>query len=631
MDEYELMDTMNMQSLGQRAVRLTLAQAIVRFLIAQKIDDGGTTLPLFSGVHAIFGHGNVTCLGSALAEVQDRLPTYRGQNEQSMGLAAVAYARARRRKQIHVCSASIGPGSSNMVTAAAVAMSDRLPVLFLCGDNFATRFPDPVLQQVEHFHDLTITTNDAFKAVSSFFDRITRPEQILYSLPQAVAMMLDPGASGPATLSLAQDAQGEAFDYPIDFFRERTHRIPRYRAAEDELDAAAELIRTSQRPLIIAGGGVHYSGATEDLAAFSHSFGIPVAETIMGRSALLHDHILNLASIGVMGGNAGNQIAAEADLVIAIGTRLADMITGSWSIFQNPHVRFLSLNANRFDANKHMAQPVIGDAKLSLELISQRLGDWTAPRAWSDKATKAKAAWDEIVARRTAPTNQALPNYPQVIGAIQRQARPTDVILSAAGGLPGELYCTWKALGVGTFESEYGFSCMGYEIAGAYGQKIANPKREIIALLGDGSYLMMNSDIYSSVLTGNKIICIVCDNGGFAVINRLQKAKGGMEFNNLFASSKRAADVPQIDFAMHARSMGAEAENVSSIRELEAAFARARDSDRTYVIAIRTHPYEWMEGGSWWDVGMPAVSDDPAITAARVAQEAGRIHQRQGY
>ena len=369
-------------------IRLTLTQAIVRFLTAQKIEDEGRVLPLFSGVHAIFGHGNVTCLGSALAEVQDKLPTYRGQNEQSMALAAVAYARARRRKQIHVCSSSIGPGSTNMLTAAGVALSDRLPVLFLCGDNFATRFPDPVLQQVEHAHDLTITANDAFKAVSAFFDRISRPEQILYSLPQAVALMLDPASCGPATLSLAQDAQGEGFDYPLAFFEERVHRIPRYRADDDQIASAAAIIRSAQKPLVVAGGGVHYSGACEELAAFSERFSVPVAETIMGRSALPHSHPLNIASIGVMGGNAGNHLAADADVVINIGTRLTDMITGSWSIFRNPEVRFISLNANRFDANKHLAQPVIGDAKLSLDLITKQLGTGRRPRRGAAKQLK---------------------------------------------------------------------------------------------------------------------------------------------------------------------------------------------------------------------------------------------------
>lgn len=611
-------------------VRLTLAQAIVKYLIAQKIDDDGTVLPLFAGVHAIFGHGNVTCLGTALAEVASELPTYRGQNEQSMALSAVAYARARRRRQIHVCSASIGPGSTNMVTAAAVALSDRLPVLLLCGDNFASRFPDPVLQQIEHFHDLSITANDAFKAVSAYFDRITRPEQILASLPQAVALMLDPAACGPATLSLAQDAQGEAFDYPVQFFAERIHRIPRYRASEDQIEAAAAMILAAKRPMIIAGGGVHYAKATETLASFSQRFGIPVAETIMGRSALLHDHALNVGSIGVMGGHAGNRMAEEADLVIAVGTRMADMVTGSWSVFHNPAVKYVALNANRFDANKHGAQPVVGDAKVSLDLIAQALADWKAPPAWQQLATREKAAWDTIVDQRTRSTNVELPDYAQVIGAIQRHALSTDIVLSAAGGLPGELYRAWKPIGVGTFESEYGFSCMGYEIAGAYGQKIAHPNREIIAFVGDGSYLMMNSDIYSSVLTGNKIICVVCDNGGFAVINRLQISKGGVEFNNLFASSKRAGDVPRIDFALHARAMGAESETVTSIAELEAAVERARSADRTYVIAIRTHPYQWMDGGSWWDVGMPAVTTRTEIAAARDLQESQRYRQRQG-
>ncbi|HUN99032.1 MAG TPA: 3D-(3,5/4)-trihydroxycyclohexane-1,2-dione acylhydrolase (decyclizing), partial [Bradyrhizobium sp.] len=559
-----------------KTIRLTLAQAIVRFLIAQKIDDEGVVLPLFSGAHAIFGHGNVTCLGTALEEVQNELPTYRGQNEQSMALAAVAYARARRRKQIHVCSASVGPGSSNMVTAAGVAHSNRLPVLFLCGDNFATRFPDPVLQQVEHFSDMTITTNDAFKAVSAFFDRVVRPEQILTSLPQAVALMLDPASCGPATFSLAQDVQGEAFDYPAAFFATRIHRIPRYPAAAFQLEEAVKIISAARRPLIIAGGGVHYSGATKDLATFATRFNVPVVETVMGRSALVHDHPLNLASLGVMGGNAGNAVAAEADVVIGVGTRMADMTTGSWSVFRDPAVRFVSLNTNRFDAHKHLAQVVIGDAKLSLADIAQTLGSWRAPEAWSTRAIAAKAAWDAIVDDRTAPSNQELPNYPQVIGAVQRQAQATDIVLSAAGGLPGELYCAWRALGVGTFESEYGFSCMGYEIAGGYGQKIAFPEREIFVLVGDGSYMMMNSDIYSSVLTGNKIICIICDNGGFAVINRLQVGKGGAEFNNLFASSKRAGEVPRIDFAMHARSMGAQSETVTSIADLASALMRAR-------------------------------------------------------
>lgn len=613
-----------------RTIRLTLAQAIVDFLIAQKIDVDGDVQPLFAGVHAIFGHGNVTCLGSALELAKDKLPTFRGQNEQAMGLAAVAFARAKRRRQIHVCSASIGPGSSNMVTAAGVALANRLPVLFLCGETFASRFPDPVLQQVEHFHDLTLTTNDAFRAVSAFFDRITRPEQILSSLPQAVALMLDPGACGPATLSLAQDVQGEASDYPERFFEERVHRIPRYPADEHQIDYAVRLIRASRKPLIVAGGGVHYSGACADLQAFAERFGVPVVETIMGRSALLHEHPLNLASVGVMGGTAGNNVAAEADLVINIGTRLADMVTGSWTVFRNEDVRYVSLNAARFDAHKHMACAVVGDAKLSLAMLSERLGDWKAPDTWAAFSREEKAHWDTVIDKRSAATNQEVPSYVHVIGALQRQARPTDVIVTAAGGLPGELYCTWKSVGVGTFESEYGFSCMGYEIAGAYGQKIALPDRDVFALVGDGSYMMMNSDIFSSVLTGRKITCIVCDNGGFAVINRLQTSKGGAEFNNLYASSQHVGAVPKIDFAAHARAMGAEAERVTSIADLEQALERARASEKTFVIAIDTHAYEWMEGGAWWDVGMPAVTTRAEIDEARKAQESSRHFQRQG-
>lgn len=611
-------------------IRLTLAQAIVRFLAAQKIETDGEVMPLFTGVHAIFGHGNVTCLGSALEEVKETLPTYRGQNEQSMALAAVAYARSRRRKQIQVCSASVGPGSSNMVTAAGVALSDRLPVLLLCGDNFASRLPDPVLQQVEHFHDLSLTTNDAFKAVSAFFDRITRPEQILASLPQAVSLMLDPADCGPATISLAQDVQGEAYDYPVAFFKERVHRIERYQATDRQLDEAAEIIRSAKRPLIVAGGGVHYSEANSDLAQFSDLYGIPVVETVMGRSALLHDHRLNVASVGVMGGHAGNRIAEQADVVITIGTRMADMTTGSWSVFRNPDVQFVSLNTHRGDANKHMAHAVVGDAKLSLHALTKRLAEWRAPSPWTEFAIKEKAAWDAVIEKSTVIQNHAVPNYAQVIGAVQRQAKPTDVIVSAAGGLPGELYRTWKSVGIGTFESEYGFSCMGYEIAGAYGHKMARPDSEVYAFVGDGSYMIMNSDIYSSVLTGHKFICIVCDNGGFAVINRLQTSKGGAEFNNLFASSTHVGEVPSIDFAMHARSMGALSENVQNLEEFEQALQRARAADRTYIIALRTHPYEWMEGGSWWDVGMPEVTHRPSVDEAREEQEAQRHFQRKG-
>lgn len=442
--------------------------------------------------------------------------------------------------------------------------------------------------------------------------------------------MLDPGACGPATLALAQDVQGEAYDYPERFFDERVHRIPRYAADEHQIAEAVRLIQASEKPIIVAGGGVHYSGACAELQAFAERFGVPVVETIMGRSALLHEHPLNLASVGVMGGTAGNNVAAEADLVINVGTRLTDMVTGSWTIFRNEKVRYVSLNAARFDANKHMACAVVGDAKLSLAALSERLGGWKAPDTWAAFAREEKAEWDAVIDKRSAATNQELPSYVQVIGALQRQAKPTDVVITAAGGLPGELYCTWKAVGVGTYESEYGFSCMGYEISGAYGQKIALPDQEVFTLLGDGSYMMMNSDIFSSVLTGRKIICIVCDNGGFAVINRLQTTKGGTEFNNLLASSQHVGTVPKIDFAAHARAMGAEAEAVKSIADFERALERARASDKTFVIAIDTHPYEWMEGGAWWDVGMPEVSARPEIDKARQAQENSRPFQRQG-
>lgn len=612
-----------------KTVRLTMAQALVRHLTAQKTVIEGREAPLFGGVFAIFGHGNVTCLGEALEAVQDELPTWRGQNEQSMALAGVAYAKAKRRRQIMVAAASIGPGSMNMVTAAATAHANRLPILLLGGETFANRVPDPVLQQVEHFNNPTTTVNDAFRAVTRYWDRITRPEQIVSSLPQAVALLLDPADCGPAFISLCQDVQGEAYDYPAAFFEPVVHRVSRPRPDVEQLVAAAAAIKAAKRPLLVAGGGVHYSLATETLAAFAQRHNIPVAETIAGRAALVHDHPNNVGPIGVIGSASANALAAEADLVLAVGTRLQDFTTGSWSAFANPDMRIVALNAARFDAHKHRAIPVVGDAQAGLEELSAALGDWQAPKSWSERGRKEYAEWNGLVARHTGPSNADPPSYAQVIGAVNRLCEPTDLALTAAGGFPGELCKNWRAKTVGSFDCEFGFSCMGYEIAGAWGAKMANPEREVIAFVGDGSYLMMNSDIYSSVLTGHKLIVIVCDNGGFAVINRLQNGKGGKSFNNLIADCRIEEHV-SVDFARHAESMGAIAETVHSIAELEQAFQRARKNDRTTVIAIKVSAHDWTPGDAWWDVGVPEVSERAEVRAARADHEAARKKQRVG-
>jgi 3D-(3,5/4)-trihydroxycyclohexane-1,2-dione acylhydrolase (decyclizing) len=611
-----------------KTVRLTMAQALVRYLTAQRTVVDRREVPLFGGVFAIFGHGNVTCLGEALEPVQDILPTWRGQNEQSMALAAVAYTKAKRRRQIMIATASIGPGSTNMVTAAAVALANRLPVLLLGGETFANRIPDPVLQQVEHFGNPTTTVNDAFKAVTRYWDRISRPEQIISSLPQAVAMMLDPADCGPAFFALAQDAQAEAYDYPVAFFETKLHRVPRPRPDADALREAAKLLRHAKKPLIIAGGGVHYSLASEALAAFAEKHNVPVAETINGRATLVHEHPRNVGPIGVIGSFSANALAAEADVVLAVGTRLQDFVTGSWSVFAG-ETRLIALNAARFDTVKHRALSVVGDALVGLEELSEALTDWRAPDSWTKRGSKEYAAWNALIDKHSGPTNQEVPSYAHVVGAINRICDPTDLALTAAGGLPGELNKNWRAKSVGTFDCEFGFSCMGYEISGGWGAKMADPSRDVIVMVGDGSYLMQNSDIYSSVLTGHKLIVVVCDNGGFAVINRLQNFKGSKSFNNLIADC-RIENLVEVDFRKHAESMGALAETVHSTGELEQAFKRAKQADRTSVIVIKVQAHQWTPGDAWWDVGVPEVSERKEVRAARADHEAARVKQRVG-
>ena len=612
-----------------KTVRLTMAQALVKYLIAQRTVIDGTEAPLFAGVFAIFGHGNVTCLGEALYEVRDRLPTWRGQNEQSMTLAAIAFAKAKRRRQIMVSTSSVGPGATNMVTAAAVAHANRLPVLILSGDTFAGRIPDPVLQQVEHFADPTMTVNDAFRAVSRYWDRINRPEQLVASLPQAVAVMLDPADCGPAFIGLPQETQAESYDYPERFFEPTVHVQRRPRPDTEELVAAAEVLRNAKRPLVISGGGVIYSGATNELASFVERHDLPLVETIAGRGALLWDHPRNTGPIGVVGSASANAMAAEADAVLAVGTRLQDFTTGSWTVFGDPNVRIVSLNAARFDAVKHRAVAVIGDAQAGLTDLDAALGEWRGPAAWRDKATEEVAEWNAYIDQVSGPTNQTPPSYAHVVGAINRAADPSDRVLTAAGGLVGEVAKCWRVRSLGAFDVEFGYSCMGYEIAGGLGSKMATPEREVIVFVGDGSYLMMNSEIYSSVLTGHKLIIVVCDNGGYAVIRRLQNATGSVSFNNLIEHCK-VTNLVAADFAKHAESLGAIAETVEGVGDLEQAFARARTTDRTTVIVIKTHPEQWTGGDAWWDVAVPEVSTREEVRAARADHVAGKEKQRIG-
>jgi len=612
-----------------KKIKLTCAHAIIKHIIAQKILIDGKKQPLFAGAFGIFGHGNVACLGQALEENQDKLPTWRGHHEQNMALTGIAYARAKRRKQIFIATSSVGPGSTNMLTSAAVAMSNRLPILFLPGDTFASRTPDPVLQQVEHFNNPGITANDAFKSVTKYFDRLTRPEQILQTLPQAIQVMLDPADCGPACISMSQDVQGETFEYPEEFFKERIHNIRRPRPDDYQIKQAAEKIKSSKNPIIISGGGVFYSEAMEDIGNFAVKHNIPVTQTVMGYSTMKRDHSHFLGPIGGLGGKAANNLAKQTDLAIAVGTKLGDFTTGSWANFENPKFSLVSINVARFDANKHLAQSVVGDAKVSLNELSQALGNWKAPDNWYKKSRDELKSWNEYVDKESGPTNQKLPSYAHAVGAIYRNSDPSDIAVTAAGGLVGEVVQVWRPRELNTHETEWGFSCMGYEISGALGIKMANQKKEVVVFIGDGSYLLFNSDIYSSVITNNKLIIIVCDNGGHAVINRLQLFKGGKEFNCLFESSK-TTNLVNVDFAKHAESMGAKSEQVETISELEEAFKRAKKSKVTYVISVKTHSYQWLEGSAYWESPTLEIPSTKENEKALKMHKEGKSKQRQG-
>ncbi len=586
-----------------KTLRLTAAQAMVKYIAAQRNEQGET---LIAGCWAIFGHGNVAGLGEALYQVQEDLPTYRGHNEQTMAHTAIAYAKQLGRKRSMMVTSSIGPGATNMVTAAALAHANRLPVLLVPGDVFANRGPDPVLQQIEDFGDGTVSANDAFKPVSRYFDRITRAEQLLTALPRAFRVLTDPAECGPVTLAFCQDVQAEAYDYPEAFFEPKVWRQRRVRPDVNELSDMVDAIRTAKRPVIVAGGGVHYSDATSELAAFASTHNIPIAETQAGKSALPWDHPLNLGPIGVTGGEAANSVCAEADLVIGVGTRFQDFTTGSWSLFANPNRKIACLNVAAYDAMKHGAMPLLADARVGLGELSSALGDHTSPASIDGLKEDWFAKVDPLTA---APSDSnALATDMQVIGAVQRSAGDNSVVMCAAGTMPGELHKLWKANRPMSYHMEYGFSCMGYEIAGAMGIKMAEPERDVLCFTGDGTYMMANSEMATAAMMGVSFTVIVTDNRGFGCINRLQMGTGGAEFNNLLKDAVH--ETPSaIDFAAHAASMGATSVKVSSISELEQALAKRGDITGPYVIVIDTDPYpSTPHGGSWWEVGVPEVS-----------------------
>ena len=605
-----------------KTIRLTAAQAMVRYIAAQKNEDGERFI---EGCWAIFGHGNVAGIGEALHAHKDHLPTWRGHNEQTMAHAAIAYAKQLGRRKAMAVTSSIGPGAANMVTAAALAHVNRLPVLLIPGDVFADRGPDPVLQQIEDWGDGTVTVNDAFKPVTRYFDRITRPEQLLTALPRAFRIMTDPAECGPVCLSFCQDVQAEAYDYPESFFEPKVWRQRRLRPDEAELAEVADLIRAAKRPVIVSGGGVHYAQATGALVSFAEAHNIPVTETQAGKSALPWDHPLNLGPIGVTGGEAANSVCAKADVVIGVGTRFQDFTTGSWRLFANPNRRLISLNVAAYDAMKHGAAPLQSDALVGLKELGAALSGYTSP----GKIDGLKPDWFAKVDPLTvAPEGNQLPTDMQVVGAVQRASGENTVVMCAAGTMPGELHKLWKAGKPGSYHMEYGFSCMGYEIAGAMGIKMAQPERDVICFTGDGTYMMANSEMATAAMMGIPFTVVITDNRGYGCINRLQMGCGGAEFNNLLDHAI-GGENSSIDFAKHAEAMGAVSLKVGSIAELEEALAKRAEAKGPYVIVIDTDPYPSTEpGGTWWDVGVPEVSGRGEVNSARAKYETNKKLQR---
>lgn len=611
-------------------LRLTAAQAMVRFLANQFVETDEGQVPYFSGVWAIFGHGNVAGLGEALEAARDSLPTFRAHNEQGMANAAIAFAKQLRRQRAMICTTSIGPGATNMVTSAALAHVNRLPVLFVPGDIFANRRPGPVLQEIEHFSDATVSANDCFRPVSRYFDRIVRPEQILDCLPRAMATLFDPINCGPVTLAFCQDVQTEAFDYPEAFFERRVWRFRAAPADPAEVDALAGLLRNAKAPVIVCGGGVRYARAEDALDRFTARTGIPFVETQAGKGALPWDRPNNLGGVGVTGTPPANDACAAADLVIGIGTRLQDFTTASRSLFENESRTLVQVNVAAFDAHKQGAVPIVGDARRVLEDLEAHLEDWTAPPEWSRAATAPKAMWIAASDQITAPHEGAATDA-QILQAVWSVSDENAVVVCAAGGLPGELHKLWRSKQSGGYHVEYGYSCMGYELAAGLGVKMAQPHREVHVMVGDGSYMMLNSELATSVMLGHKIIVTLIDNGGYGCINRLQRQTGGAPFNNLFVDAQHKA-LPSIDFAAHAAALGATAEKVANINDLRAALSRARASDHSHLIVIEADPsVSTQQGGAWWDVAVPEVSGRAEVMAARKSYDEHTKHQRVGY
>jgi 3D-(3,5/4)-trihydroxycyclohexane-1,2-dione acylhydrolase (decyclizing) len=617
---------------------MTMAQSVIAFLKSQYVERDGVEQPFFAGCFGIFGHGNIAGIGQALQQMPE-FRYYQARNEQAMVHIATAFAKTRNRLQTFACTSSIGPGATNMVTGAATATINRLPVLLLPGDIFARRNVAPVLQQLESEHSQDISVNDCFKPVSRYWDRITRPEQILTALPEAMRVLTSPAETGAVTLALPQDVQAEAYAYPEAFFHKRVWHVLRNRPDRKALEQAAAWIRASQRPLIVAGGGVIYSGATELLQRFVDQTGIPVGETMAGKGSLSYDHPLNLGAIGATGTFAANRIAREADLVIGIGTRYSDFTTSSKTAFQHPDVRFLNVNVAEFDAAKHLALPLVGDAQATLEELLILLDGYHVEANYRAQVAQLHDEWDAEVERIYALRHQPLPSQGELIGAVNERSSPNAIMVCAAGSLPGDLHKLWRARHPKNYHMEYGYSCMGYEIAGGLGAKMAAPERDVYVMVGDGSYLMMNSEIVTSIQENYKLILVLLDNHGFKSIGSLSRSLGQDGFgtrytyprNGVLPGDEGGSDVQAlpVDLAANARSLGAHVIECKTYPDFVAALEQARTTDRTSVIYIQNDRYESVPGyESWWDVPIAEVSTMPQVQIARKEWEAMRQQER---
>jgi 3D-(3,5/4)-trihydroxycyclohexane-1,2-dione acylhydrolase (decyclizing) len=617
-----------------KTVRLTMAQALILYLARQHVARGGVQNPFFAGVWGIFGHGNVAGIGQALQQYADEIRYYQSRNEQAQVHAAVAYAKHKNRLQTFACTSSIGPGATNMITGAALATVNRLPVLLLPGDIFAERLQAPVLQQLEWEHSQDFSVNDAFKPVSRYWDRIYRPEQLITALPEAMRVLTSPVDTGAVTLALPQDTQTEACNYPAEMFEERVWVIPRNRPDATLLSQAAAWVRESKRPLIIAGGGIHYSEAWDALRTFVEQTGIPISETQAGKGSLNYDHPLNLGAIGVTGTEGANIMAREADLVIGVGTRYSDFTSASKTAFQHSGVRFININVAEFDAYKHSAIPLVGDARVTLEELLTALDDFQTPAAYQQRAHDFNIAWDAEVHRIYTLEHEPMLSQGEVIGMVNSQTRLQDVILCAAGSLPGDLHKLWRTHDPRGYHLEYGYSCMGYEIAGGMGVKMADPDRDVYVMVGDGSFLMMNSEIVTMVQEGIKVTIIVLDNHGFASIGGLSKSIGSDGFGTKYRlrtdSDQLDGDTLPIDFAQNCASLGAHVIKATTREAFSKAIEDAKAiQDRPVCIVTVTDRRQRVGGyESWWDVAVAEVSTNPAVQQARIEYEQNKQNER---